>query len=75
METAATQLQFERAAMIRDEIIALQEEHFETGLLDGLGKALRSGREKGLAKKATHGRRTGPRDGRGSPPGTSRQPR
>ncbi len=51
METAATAMEFEKAAMIRDEIIALQEENLELGVLERLGKALKTGKEKGLAKK------------------------
>jgi excinuclease ABC subunit B len=51
METAATRMEFEKAAMIRDEIIALQEEHLELGVLAQLGKALKKGRAKGVAKK------------------------
>ncbi|HNW34880.1 MAG TPA: excinuclease ABC subunit UvrB [Candidatus Ozemobacteraceae bacterium] len=51
MDKSARELQFERAAMIRDEIIALQEEHLEADVLTGLGKALRSGRDKSMAKK------------------------
>ena len=51
METAAEKMEFEKAAMIRDEIISIQEENLELGVLEQLGKALKSGREKGVAKK------------------------
>ncbi len=51
MEQAAARMEFEKAAMIRDEIIAMQEEHLELGVLTQLGQALKSGREKGVAKK------------------------
>ncbi|MDN5280642.1 MAG: excinuclease subunit [Clostridiales bacterium] len=51
MEQAAARMEFEKAAMIRDEIIALQEENLELGVLSQLGQALKSGREKGVAKK------------------------
>lgn len=51
MEAAALKMEFEKAAMIRDEIIAIQEEHLELGVLSQLGKALKSGKEKGSAKK------------------------
>lgn len=51
MEKAAAAMEFEKAAMIRDEIIAIQEEHLELGVLSQLGQALKSGREKGSAKK------------------------
>ena len=51
METAAERMEFEKAAMIRDEIISLQEENLEMGVLTQLGKALKSGRKKGVAKK------------------------
>ena len=53
MEKAAKEMEFEKAAMIRDEIIALQEENFELGVLDQLGKALKSGKQKGQAKRKT----------------------
>jgi len=51
METAAGSLQFERAAMIRDEIISLQEQNLELDALSTLNRALKSGKEKGLAKR------------------------
>ncbi|GAB4272190.1 MAG: excinuclease ABC subunit UvrB [Candidatus Rifleibacteriota bacterium] len=51
MEKAAKNMEFEKAAMIRDEIISIQEEHLELGVLAQLGQALKSGREKGSAKK------------------------
>lgn len=51
MELAATKMEFEKAAMIRDEIIAIQEEHLELGVMAQLGSALKSGRAKGVAKK------------------------
>ncbi len=51
METAATKMEFEKAAMIRDEIIAIQEENLELGVLSQLGQALKSGRAMGVAKK------------------------
>ncbi|MFZ2957825.1 MAG: excinuclease ABC subunit UvrB [Candidatus Ozemobacteraceae bacterium] len=51
MDKAARELQFERAAMIRDEIIALQEEHLEGCVLDQLGKALKKGRDQGLGRR------------------------
>jgi excinuclease UvrABC nuclease subunit len=51
MEAAAERMEFEKAAMIRDEIISLQEENLELGVLTQLGKALKSGRKKGVAKK------------------------
>ncbi len=51
MDAAATALQFEKAALIRDEIISIQEESLENEVLKNLGTALKSGREKGLAKK------------------------
>jgi len=51
MEVSAAGLQFERAAMIRDEIVALQEEHLEMDILTNLGQALKAGKEKGLSRK------------------------
>lgn len=60
MDKAARELQFERAAMIRDEIIALQDEHLEADVLMGLGKALRSGRDKSMAKKRNSRRSRSP---------------
>jgi len=44
-------MEFEKAAMIRDEIIALQEEHLELGVLSQLGQALKTGKEKGAARR------------------------
>jgi excinuclease ABC subunit B len=52
MNEAAGRMEFEKAAMIRDEIIALQEEHLEKDVLGQLGKALKSGKEKGAARRA-----------------------
>ncbi|MBP7634427.1 UvrB/UvrC motif-containing protein, partial [Candidatus Ozemobacteraceae bacterium] len=60
MDKAARELQFERAAMIRDEIIALQDEHLEADVLMGLGKALRSGRDRSMAKKRNSRRSRSP---------------
>lgn len=51
MENAAAKMEFEKAAMIRDEIIAIQEENLELGVLSQLGQALKSGRAMGVAKK------------------------
>ena len=51
MNAAAGRMEFEKAAMIRDEIIAIQEEHLELGVLGQLGKALKSGKEKGAARR------------------------
>jgi excinuclease ABC subunit B len=51
MEKAAEAMEFEKAAMIRDEIIAIQEENLELGVLSQLGKALKSGKSRGAAKK------------------------
>ena len=51
MQNAAAKMEFEKAAMIRDEIIALQEEHVELGIMDNLAKALKSGKEKGASRK------------------------
>jgi excinuclease ABC subunit B len=51
MEQAASRMEFEKAAMIRDEIIALQEEYIEHGVLEQLGRALRAGRERGSARR------------------------
>lgn len=53
MNLAAGRMEFEKAAMIRDEIIALQEENLELGVLEQLGKALKSGKEKGAARRRT----------------------
>ncbi|MBU1109649.1 MAG: excinuclease ABC subunit UvrB [Candidatus Riflebacteria bacterium] len=54
MNAAAGRMEFEKAAMIRDEIISLQEEHLELGVLGQLGKALKSGKEKGAARRRSH---------------------
>lgn len=54
MQEAAGRMEFEKAAMIRDEIIALQEEHLERDVLGQLGKALKSGKEKGAARRSRH---------------------
>jgi excinuclease ABC subunit B len=51
MMTAAQSMQYERAAMIRDEIIALQEHNVETQVLDTLHQALKKGKERGQVKK------------------------
>jgi len=51
MNAAAGRMEFEKAAMIRDEIIALQEEHLELGVLSQLGQALKTGKEKGAARR------------------------
>lgn len=51
MHIAAGRMEFEKAAMIRDEIITLQEEHLERDVLGKLGKALKSGKEKGAARR------------------------
>ena len=51
MQNAASKMEFEKAAMIRDEIIALQEEHLELGVIDSLTKALKSGKEKGASRR------------------------
>jgi excinuclease ABC subunit B len=51
MDEAAKQMQFERAALIRDEIITLQEQYLESDILGRLGEALRKGRDRGMAKK------------------------
>lgn len=51
MHAAAGRMEFEKAAMIRDEIISLQEEHLERDVLGQLGKALKSGKEKGAARR------------------------
>ena len=51
MNAAAGRMEFEKAAMIRDEIIALQEEHLELGVLGQLSKALKTGKEKGAARR------------------------
>ena len=51
MNAAAGRMEFEKAAMIRDEIIALQEEHLELGVLSQLGHALKTGKEKGAARR------------------------
>lgn len=51
MENAAAQLQFEKAAMIRDEIIALQEQYLELDILGNLKEALHYARIKGQARK------------------------
>ncbi|NCB37184.1 MAG: excinuclease ABC subunit UvrB [Erysipelotrichia bacterium] len=51
MNAAAGRMEFEKAAMIRDEIISLQEEHLELGVLGQIGKALKIGKEKGAARK------------------------
>lgn len=51
MQEAAGRMEFEKAAMIRDEIIAIQEEHLERDVLGQLGKALKSGKEKGAARR------------------------
>ncbi|MBF0547925.1 MAG: excinuclease ABC subunit UvrB [Candidatus Riflebacteria bacterium] len=56
MDKAATSLQFEKAAMIRDEIIALQEEHVELDVLGNLNSALKKGRGKSMASRG-HGLR------------------
>ncbi|MBF0406011.1 MAG: excinuclease ABC subunit UvrB [Candidatus Riflebacteria bacterium] len=56
MEKASKNLQFERAAMIRDEIIALQEEHVELKVMGNLTDALKKGRGKSMASRG-HGRR------------------
>ena len=50
MEAAAARMEFEKAAMIRDEIIALQEENLELGVLEKLGKALKSAKARGAAR-------------------------
>ncbi len=65
MDAAAASLQFERAAMIRDEIISLQEEHLENDVLASLRGALKSGREKGQARRQSR------RQGRGKTPSPS----
>ncbi|RCK81592.1 MAG: Excinuclease ABC subunit B [Candidatus Ozemobacter sibiricus] len=70
MEQAAAALQFERAALIRDEIIALQEEHLEQGVLSNLRGALKAGREKGQSRRQAM--RRGPAARAGSPPHRSR---
>lgn len=51
MEAAAVKMEFEKAAMIRDEIISLQEENLELGVLSQLGKALKTGRAKSSGKR------------------------
>ena len=43
-------MEFEKAAMIRDEIISLQEENLELGVLEQLGKALKTAKARGNAR-------------------------
>ncbi len=75
MQKAAESMQFERAALIRDEILALQEEYLEADILEGLGQALRKGKESGIARKQALKRR-GPTAMRpGSPPAGATQRR
>ena len=50
MESAAARMEFEKAAMIRDEIISLQEENLELGVLEQLGKALKTAKARGNAR-------------------------
>lgn len=51
MEKAAENMEFEKAAMIRDEIIRIQEENLETGVLEQLQRALKTGKSKGAGRK------------------------
>ncbi len=50
MEACAARMEFEKAAMIRDEIIALQEENLELGVLEQLGKALKTAKTRGATR-------------------------
>jgi len=65
MDKAAEALQFERAAQIRDEIIALEETYFESALETQLHQALKKGREQGLTKRSPRGQRAPAPPGRG----------
>ncbi len=68
MNNAAGRMEFEKAAMIRDEIIALQEEHLERDVLGQLGKALKSGKEKGAARRARSKQQRNARSARNKKP-------
>jgi excinuclease ABC subunit B len=50
MEACAARMEFEKAAMIRDEIIAIQEENLELGVLEQLGKALKTAKTRGATR-------------------------
>ena len=50
MQRYSEEMEFEKAAMIRDEIIALQEEHLELGVLEQLGAALKTAKARGVAR-------------------------